>query len=76
MVAKETAWRSPFADVVFESIGKLLLSFHTMHITHEGGASTKELSHGRAVIDGRSIGIYGICGDIFISTWRVESRVG
>jgi hypothetical protein len=76
MVTNETAWGSPFTDIVLEGIGKFLFGFHTMDITHEGSASTKELSHGRTVIDCRGVGVNGVCGDIFVATRRVESGVG
>jgi hypothetical protein len=75
MVTEEAARGTAAADIVFESVRKLFLSLHAMHIDDEGGGTTKELCHGGTVVNGRCVRENGVSGDVFVTPGCVNSWI-
>jgi hypothetical protein len=66
-------WILKVANVVLESVDKLLLSLHTIDVCNQG-FSAKDLGAGLTPVNVRSVGIDCIPCDAFIVTLHIESR--
>lgn len=73
-VTEKTIGSSAAPDIVFESADKLLVSFHLVDVTDEGLHAAIKLSAFGAGINGRSIRVYGVGCNGFITPMDVESR--
>jgi hypothetical protein len=67
---------SPFADVIFKSVNKLLISFHTVDICNQRGPSDENLGSFNTTINRRGIAEDSISGNRFIPMSNIACRKG
>jgi hypothetical protein len=76
VVTKEAFGGTTATDVVFKGVRELFLGLHAVDIYNEGRGAAEELGHGGTAIDGGGIGVNGVCGKVFVTTWGVDGWIG
>jgi len=61
------------ANIVFQSINKLLISLHSIDVCNQGLMTNKDLSTCRTIINGRGVSIYGISSHRLLMPMHIES---
>ena len=64
------------SDMILEGVDKLAIRFHAIHISEHGAGANKELSNLRTIINSRSVRVYRVCSNGFITPVHIVGRVG
>ena len=73
-VANEFVHGSAAAKVVFQGADELAVCFHGVDVGNQCFNSDKDLSNCGAAVDGRGIGVDGVCGNRLTSSMNIERR--
>ena len=72
-VANEFVHGSAAAKVVFQGADELAVCFHGVDVRNQCFNPNKDLGNCGAAVDGRGIGVDGVCGNRFTTAMNIES---